>query len=451
MNKIVLLVLVFATFLAQAAPLGYEMPENRAVLSPGLPATPSKLGSKFFIKATGGAPPYVISLSGDAVRVGPRRGTSDAFDITPVKAGEATIILKDGKGDSVSAKFSVTAETLVPLKAVLSDPVLDVGKTLALNISGGVAPYRVDFVQPVRYKVERLAEGSYRLTGLTAGGGEIRIADNKGNTTGAMLSPAPFQMSVSKKELKAGEEVVLELKGGTVPYQFNTQQANMLAIQMVAENKYRLLAKEGGTSTLMAQDAQRQTAQVQLSIQGRPLDVDSQPLMVKIQPQKIHASSQSLPPNSAELSIAGGKPPYKLEFGTLLQAEPLAEGKFKISGKGSKANNVRIAVTDSEGRKGTTLIHLVPQFSYDCRLQPIKVGSTGIIKITGGEPAFHIAGADSRIVRITQSRQGGFSGPRPGDPIEIVAVQGLAPGSVKLVINDSNNMYIANCPVTVAP
>lgn len=439
--------------MAQAAPLSYEMPETRAVIAPGLPATPSKLGSKYFIKATGGTPPYSIAISGDAIRVGPRRGTVDAFDITPLKAGEANLILKDSKGGSVTAKFTVAAEAAIaPLKASLSDAVLAIGKPLTLTVNGGTPPYRVDFVQPVRYKVERLAEGSYRLTGLTAGGGEIRISDQKGNTTGATLSPAPFAMSIAKKELKAGEESVLELQGGTAPYQFNAQQhADVLAIQMVAENKYRLLAKEGGTRSLTAEDAQRQTAQVQVSIQGRPVDVSTQPLTVKIAPQKIHLSPQALPPNSAELMVTGGKPPYKLELGTLLQAETQGDSKFKIRGKGSKALNVPISVTDSEGRKGSTLIHLVPIFSYDCRLPPIKVGSAGTIKITGGEPHFQINGADPKIVRITQNRQGGLSGPRPGEPIETITVQGLAPGSVRLSLNDLNNMYVAHCPVTVVP
>lgn len=435
-----------------AEPLSYEMPESKAYAGPGIPSvTPSKLGSKYYLKAKGGTPPYMVTVSGDAVSVAPRRASANTFDIIPKKPGIATLILKDNAGVVRTAQFTVSGDMTDGFKASVSDPVLGVGKVVILSITGGVQPYKVDFVSPVRYKVERLSEGSYRLTGMTAGGGEIRVIDAKGRTTGVVMQPAPFVMKVGRSNLTVGEETVLELSGGTAPYQFNAQQTPALAIGMVAENTYRIVAVASGAPYLAARDAQMRDAGVTMTLARKPVPINAQPLMLRVEPLKIHSHPKAVAPNVAILTVAGGRPPYRFDGGGFLSAESLGPDRFSITGKGQKGTNVGITVTDSEGRTGKTLMHLIPQFSGDCRTQPIKVGRAATFTITGGEPDFRVSGANPKIVRVSQSRPGGITGPRPGDPLQVITVVGLAPGSVTLMINDLNNMYSLRCPVTVIP
>ena len=424
-----------------AEPLKIELQTNEIELSK------NKMIIFTYATIRGGVPPYTVTASNDSITVN-RGKLAGSYQVIAQKVGTAEIQVKDSTGATAIGSIKVVSPNAA-FKAMLSDPVMDVGKTVTLTISGGAPPYSVDFLQPVRYKVERLAEGSYRLTGVTAGGGDIMIKDQKGRSTGASLRPAPFSMTIAKSSLTVGDETVLEIKGGTAPYQFLDRGASLLSMSPKNETQYRVIATgPGGPISLSARDAQDQNAFLRISVAPKPVPIDSQPLLLDVTPLKIHSDPKAVPPVSALLTIKNGKGPFSAAGGPFLTVEPVGPNQFKIMGKGQNNKNTLITVSDSEGRKGQGLVHLVPQFSGDCRTGPIKIGTAATFKITGGERAITVTGADPKIVRITQNAASGFDG---RGPLEMITVQGLAPGSLTLMIHDVNNLFSLKCPVTVVP
>ncbi len=96
------------------------------------------------LTATGGAPPYIWSVSSGAVPAGVALGASGTFSGAPTTAGPSnfTVQVRDNAGATASRDFSVT--TIAGLNitpAALDDGVVGVPYSLTLGAQNGTAPY----------------------------------------------------------------------------------------------------------------------------------------------------------------------------------------------------------------------------------------------------------------------------------------------------------------------
>lgn len=167
---------------------------------------------------SGGTAPYTTDWTG------PDGFSSTDEDLTGLGAGDYTITVTDVDGCTNTA--SITIDEPQPLDAqvvvsaaICSDDPIDID----LTISGGTAPYTIDWVGPAGF-----TSNSEDLTDVAQGAYDLQIVDDNGcvfvgnyNAT----APNPLQLATDVTPLDCTGDPIgavdLTITGGTAPYTIN--------------------------------------------------------------------------------------------------------------------------------------------------------------------------------------------------------------------------------------
>lgn len=396
-----------------AAPLSYEMPETKAYLTPGSILTPSKLGSKYYLVAKGGMPPYTLTVTGDAVSVAPHRTKIYTFDITPLRAGTAILTLRDKAGATITAPFVVSADPTDGFKATALPTTIDVNKIVMITVSGGAPPYGIDIPTPSRFRVERLSEGSYRLTGVVAGGGTVVIKDSKGRSQSIVLTPEPIKLSAAKTFLLPAEMTDVTVTGGTAP--FAIEKSSSVAVTMLSEGKYKVGSGTPGAFSFGVHDATGIRAAFTFQV-AAPLSVSlrkiSKYVTVSNDPEK-NRDTYLRQGEQTELTFKGGLLPYTVTASPAGIVAITQTGGAQYLVSPVAAGSATVLVRDSRGaEQKISFVSGLEAFRLDLLNDDIYSWSrhpnTTTLKVIGGTPPYRV-GSDWFMLKITEQSAGVYT------------------------------------------
>jgi len=205
------------------------------------------------LTVTGGIAPYSISWSG------PNGFTAITEDLLNIAAGTYTVTVVDDIGCTRTQSYNVSAPA--PLNGVLTPSIQPFGEniachggntgTLSMNLSGGTAPYTINWSGPNGFN-----STNQNITGLRAGTYTVNVMDANGctfttsftmteptaiaATTGGVTNVACFGTNIG--------EATAEASGGLLPYSFSWNTApvqNTATASGLAPGTYTVTVRDG--------------------------------------------------------------------------------------------------------------------------------------------------------------------------------------------------------------
>lgn len=455
--------LVFGGLVACAAsafaadPFTFDLPKAEFQLS-SLPTTPSKIPPLLTLK--GGTPPYTVQVSSDAVTLEPYRspgpskpGAPTSYRITPKKAGVAEVTMRDAAGQVRTARITVLAAP-ESLATTLSDPVIDLGKSVTLSVTGGTPPYRLDVPSGTRFRIDRVAEGQYRITGMVAGGGGLTVVDSKGNTRGVALQAAPLKLQANRTSLGIGEVVELTIAGGTAQHAVTVAPADAASLSQKSATLYAVTARRDGPLTILVKDAEGKSGSVQVTVvkPAAPPSVAAPPeFKLELTPTAIHVRDYVQPPKEAVLKIVGGTPPYTVtqhpDFRLTLTKE--SETNYRVTGRYPGGEVHQLQVKDAAGKQVSAQLYITRPLAIRCPQQDVIIpehtpgrivsAPPVSIQILNGEGPFTVQNPNADLVAVGPPADGRRpTYDRPQEIAATVALTGKAPGTAIVRVGDKN-------------
>lgn len=286
------------------------------------------------LTATGGIPPYAFAWTG------PDGFTSTSEDLVGIGAGSYTITVSDAIGCSRTQTFSVSAPA--PLTGSLTPSIQPFGEniachggntgTLTLAISGGTAPYGVQWTGPNGY-----SSTDQNLSGLGAGTYAVVVTDANGCTYSAtftMTEPTAITPSISGVlhvscfGVNIGEATA-SATGGLQPY---TYSWNTTPVQ----NSATATGLAPGTYAVTVRDGYLCTSTSTVTINGPAAALSTS--LTASTPVSCNAGQNG----SAGISAAGGTAPYTYSWNT----SPVQNAS---NATGLTAGTWTCSVTDAHG------------------------------------------------------------------------------------------------------
>jgi hypothetical protein len=447
-----------ATFAAE--PLSFQMPENKAILVPGVIVTPSKLGSKYYLVAKGGTPPYTVAVADDVVRVAPHRTKPFTFDITPVRAGTATLILRDSAGATSTAQFVVYVQT--QLNAAISRRYLITGETDVLQVSGGTFPYTAKVNNSnVSLTPSPSNTAGWMVKALSPGEFFITVVDASRNTfacSGVVIAPLTGNVSPApsgRVMLQAGEEATLTVSGGIKPYNAKVNNSTV-SLTKSGDNMWRIKALASGEFNITVED----TSQRGLNYAFGGTVNKLEEIALKLNPNTIHVSDFVLNPKEAVLNISGGKPPYTVTQipERRLTITKMSESSYRITANHPGGEVHWIHVKDAVGKTTSTQISITRPLVVKCPTREVVIpeNSPGrsvsfvpiYIDIMNGSGPFTVQNLNTDLIDVSPPAYGTRpTYERPQERTASSFIRGKAPGTAKIKIGDSNTSV--ECTVKV--
>jgi hypothetical protein len=152
--------------------------ENVSPLSVSFTTKELKVRDYAFLKISGGSPDYTVTSSSPVVSISWLSPIE--YKLVALKAGSATVTVKDSKGLTKTSLITVK-ETTAPLSISLTSKEIKVGESATLTISGGHPWYGVK-VDSTILLLSMESPSSYKLKALKAGISTITVTDARGET-----------------------------------------------------------------------------------------------------------------------------------------------------------------------------------------------------------------------------------------------------------------------------
>ena len=130
------------------------------------------VGGKGELIIGSGNPPYTVTTSPhlSAALKGNDAYGRTVYTLTAKAAGQSTVTVRDGKGQTASRTITVKEWVTLSFPQLTAEPrALDVGQTTPLSVSGGKPPYTVTASNPGAVTIQQQSNGHYSVTGRQAG------------------------------------------------------------------------------------------------------------------------------------------------------------------------------------------------------------------------------------------------------------------------------------------
>ena len=235
---------------------------------------------------TGGTAPYsVVSLTPSLTNPTSWNlaASGTTFEVTGVKAGNASIMVTDSAGAQVQAALTISGTSAPPsstLTATPSSVSLVVGQPQLLVVTGGTAPYTAtslspSLTNPTSWNISA-SGGAFQVVGTNPGAALINIVDSTGAqiqatlniTTGLSTSLTATPQTVS---LVVGEPQIVVITGGTAPYtvtSLNPSLTNPTSWSVTSSGgSFQVTPTATGTALINIVDSKGTQIQVTLTVQ----------------------------------------------------------------------------------------------------------------------------------------------------------------------------------------
>ncbi|CAN5445352.1 hypothetical protein BH11PSE11_BH11PSE11_30820 [soil metagenome] len=356
----------------------------------------------------GGTAPYFVTSNNTGVATVAING--NAFIITGVSAGSATVSILDSTGSPLSVAVTVgSGGTATPLFTTAPAAVtVGVGLNSTYSISGGKAPYTVSSSNQT-VATTSITGNDFTITGVAAGSAQVIVLDSVGTAvtiavtvSGGPTPTALFTTSPSAITIAIGEASAFTIGGGTMPYAATTSNASVANVSV-----------NGSSLTITGVGAG--TAQVLV------FDAFGTSVTIAVTTSQVASSAISVSPEGAtgnvgdvlSFVVSGGTAPYTLNVNNPNIVTVAQTG----TGFTANLNNVGssvVTVVDSAGQiksititvaQATTLLRLSPS-AVTVAENPPTAGLTSsypsiALNVYGGTGPYRAFTSDQRISSVS--------------------------------------------------
>ncbi len=350
-----------------------------------------------------GKTPYTV-ISSD-VSVATAGKTSDTvFGISGVRAGSATVTVKDALGSS--SIINVTVGSADPL--FLSAPAqvaLNVGAAQSFVIGGGAGPYTAA-VGNSSIVTAKVTGSTLTLTGGQSGSTTVVVIDSRGtkvpevNVTvgGGANAVALYTTAASPLVVAPGSAPTFDIGGGTGPYRATSSDASVVEVTVNAAGKLSVTGRAVGTASVVVTDAVGASKTLAVTVGSATVVA-----LYTTAPADLNLKKGV----SQSFAIGGGVGPYAVSSGNsavlnasisggALQLQALATGTASVSIFDSQGRSVTFATTvfqDAPLAFGTSAPNAVV----------LSPGASGTYSISGGTTPYAVTTSDASVVSVSST------------------------------------------------
>lgn len=354
-----------------------------------------------------GKTPYT-AISSD-VSVATAGKTSDTvFGISGVRAGSATVTVKDALGSS--SIINVTVGSADPL--FLSAPAqvaLNVGAAQSFVIGGGAGPYTAA-VGNSSIVTAKVTGSTLTLTGGQSGSTTVVVIDSRGtkvpevNVTvgGGANAVALYTTAASPLVVAPGSAPTFDIGGGTGPYRATSSDASVVEVTVNAAGKLSVTGRAVGTASVVVTDAVGASKTLAVTVGSATVVA-----LYTTAPADLNLKKGV----SQSFAIGGGVGPYAVSSGNsavlnasisggALQLQALATGTASVS------------IFDSQGRSVTVSTTVTEDAPKALTVSPTTasgaVGESLTLLMFGGDPPYTVTPANSSVASLASQSANRF-------------------------------------------
>lgn len=396
-------------------------------------------------KISGGAPPYRINNTDQAIAVGQISGNT--LTIGTVAAGAVTLNVLDYSGASVSIAVQVGSST--PLYTTAPGSLMvGVGSNVARTfwIGGGAAPYTVEGGDSNVALVQMVGATQWQVTGVATGSTTVKIRDAAGVEVSISLAVGSPELRISPTDLAmpVGLEAVAKLSGGQPPYRVagGIPAAITVTIQGDELHIKGSLASELDVSVM---DAAGQIVKVKVKINTATTSIRLSPSAVSVSENDSQSIQFSIFGATGATCVFTSDPTF------LQPATPGCLNRNTITletgTRGSRCvdgdKHVTLTVVDADRSTATADVTIVDNgscsnFSVLPASTEVRTGEVKQLTLTGGSGSYVVASDNARVA--TASASGGV----------VIVTGGTTAGNAIITIRDqSDTSKVISLPVKV--
>ncbi|MFC4095531.1 T9SS type A sorting domain-containing protein [Euzebyella saccharophila] len=336
--------------------------ENTIVLSVSAEGRSDGAISPIF---TGGVPPFTYQWTG------PNVNGTNTQDISGLAEGDYSILVTDANGCILNESFTITEPGELIVTASQTEVIPCSGDAfgeIAGQVTGGVAPYVLEWFQQINGSDTKLAEDSNLLADLGPGSYFLRATDANGISadSGIVVITEPDLLTASVLSttsiLCSGEAtgaVEVTFSGGTAPYEFSWSNG---------DSSLNLTNVPSGEYTLFISDVNGCYTELTAVVEAAPdaLQISNRDL--------LNVSEYNANDGSISLELSGGAFPFDIEWTQLSNGLVIGDQE-NISRLA--AGRYQVTISDDNGCRLTEIFEITqPDIVEETIIQPACEGDT---------------------------------------------------------------------------
>ncbi len=344
---------------------------------------------------SGGAPAYTVTSNNKNVVTVVQNGVQ--FQVTPVNAGKAVIVVQDSQGTQKTTNVTVSAVDLFTT-APASINLPAGGTSASFKIGGGAPSYNVTTSNSQVAQVS-LNGSSFSIAGLTKGTATISIFDSVGAvkrvevTVGS--SVALFTTAPTSLDLGIGAtSTSFDIGGGDPSYVVSTSNTQIATVSY-SLNKFTVTGVASGKAIISVTDSFGQRVLINVNVTSGSDLYTTAPTVVNI----------GVGLDSSTYLIGGGSKIYTVASGNSAVVAVVQNGnQFFL--KGLTLGAARVSITDTLGATKSIDVNVVnglQLFTTAPAAMTVGVGvNSATYSISGGTPGYSVATSNASVVTVTQ-------------------------------------------------
>lgn len=368
------------------------------------PSVVTTAGALSSFVASGGSGPYSASSSNTSVAT-VTGSFSSGFTITGVGPGNATVVVRDAVGGTVSIGVTIaSAGTGTPIALFTSAPAslnIAVGSgALTYTISGGTAPYTVSSGNPAAITTSQPTASTFTISGTAVGNGSVTIRDAVGATVSVSVIVGTnvqlFTTSPASLTVGTGVTQSFTASGGTGPYTIsssNTSVATVTPSSGTFASAFTITGVSAGSAQVVVRDSVG--ASVAISVTISPISIT--PIDV------LPGDSTGSVGDNLRFVISGGSAPFTVTNNNpsiaTVSPSSVATSGGTFDASLLNAGSTVVSITDSQGQvKKITITANVASSSMRISPSVLEIGednsSTFTLAIKGGTAPYRVFTSD---------------------------------------------------------
>ena len=389
----------------------------------------------------GGTAPYTFTSSNTAVAS--VSGSGKTFSVSGVINGDATILVRDSAGASVSINVTISAGPQIALFTTAPASItIGVGAPATYSIGGGRAPYSVTSGNTTAATVS-LGTNAFTVTGVSAGSGSISIRDSVGaivsvNFVVASGPNVPLFTTAPPSIVSAtGVVSTYTAGGGTGPYTVTSSNTAVASVPSgTFASSFTITGGVSGTTTVIVRDSVGASVSISYTVSN-----GTTVPMFTTAPASLAIGVGG---SALTYTITGGSAPYTVTASNPVVVTTTTPTASTFTILGNQVGSSNVIVRDSLGATVTVAVTVgtsVPLFTTSPASITIAAAGTVNYVASGGTAPYTISSSNTAIATVS---------PSSGTFASAFSISGAAAGSAQVVVRDAVGATVS-IAVTVSP
>lgn len=397
-----------------------------------------------------GKAPYTVSSSDISVATAGKT-TDVVFAISGVRAGTASVTVKDASGSSTVISVNVGNATPLFLSAP-SQVALSVGSSQSFVIGGGAGPYLVA-VSNGAVASATVTGSALTVMGLQSGSTTLVVTDSTGakvpevsvSVGGGQNTIPLYTTAASTLMVAPGSTPTFDVGGGVTPYRATSSDLSVAEVAIGPSGKLSITGRATGNANVLVTDAAGSTKSIAVTVGSASVVA-----LYTTAPSELTMKTGS----TQSFTIGGGVAPYVVSSGNnSAVVASVVGGALQLQALSAGAASV--SVFDAQGRSVTlrATVATTPLALSIPSAVTLSLGADRTAVISGGVVPYAIGSSNEAVVRATSV--GGVMTLTPvGNGTGVVQIRDSAGASITLSVTVGTSVALftsAPSNLTVVP